>query len=62
MNTQEIIIDIETIGLDLRYDRIIELAAIEVINGRRMSRVYHSYFNPYPVKVNESAFPITWSL
>ncbi len=58
MNIQEVIIDTETTGLDLKHDRIIELAAIEVINGRRTSRVYHSYFNPYPVKVNESAFSI----
>ncbi|MFP3037820.1 MAG: exonuclease domain-containing protein [Candidatus Hodgkinia cicadicola] len=55
---KEIILDTETTGLDLKFDRIIELAAIEVVNGKRTSRIYHSYFNPYPIKVSKSAFAI----
>ncbi|PIM94982.1 DNA polymerase III subunit epsilon [Candidatus Hodgkinia cicadicola] len=54
----EIVIDTETTGLDPKRDRIIELAAIEIINGKKTSRIFHSYFNPFPIKVNISAIAI----
>ncbi|PIM95697.1 DNA polymerase III subunit epsilon [Candidatus Hodgkinia cicadicola] len=54
----EIVIDTETTGLDLKHDRVVELAAIEIKNGKRTSRIFHSYFNPFPVKVNDSAMAI----
>ncbi|PIM95213.1 DNA polymerase III subunit epsilon [Candidatus Hodgkinia cicadicola] len=54
----EIIIDTETTGLDPKHDRIVELAVIEIINGKRTSRVFHSYSNPFPIKVNISAMTI----
>ncbi|PIM94929.1 DNA polymerase III subunit epsilon [Candidatus Hodgkinia cicadicola] len=53
----EVVIDTETTGLNQKYDRIVELAAIEVINGR-ISRIFHSYFDPSPVKVNTSSMAI----
>ncbi|PIM96116.1 DNA polymerase III subunit epsilon [Candidatus Hodgkinia cicadicola] len=56
-HTCKVVIDTETTGLSLKHDRIIELAAIEVVN-RRISRIFHSYFDPSPVKVNVSATAI----
>ncbi len=55
---KEIIIDTETTGLDPRQDRIVELAAIELINGKPTSKFFHSYFNPSPVKVKVGAMAI----
>ncbi len=54
----EIIIDTETTGLSFKKDRIIEIACIELVNGKRTPRVYHSYFNPWPAKVSKTALGI----
>ncbi len=42
----------------LNYDRIVELAAIETVDGRRTSRIFHSCLNPLPIKVGDSAMAI----
>jgi len=44
---REIIIDTETTGLDpISGDRIIELAALELINGSLSEAKFHQYINP----------------
>jgi DNA polymerase III subunit epsilon len=44
---REIILDTETTGLDpLSGDRIVEIAALELINGCRTENTFHSYVNP----------------
>ncbi|MGP1927026.1 MAG: exonuclease domain-containing protein [Candidatus Hodgkinia cicadicola] len=55
---KELIVDTETTGLNVKADRIIELAAIELIDGKRTGRVFCSYFNPWPVNVSKGAFNI----
>ncbi len=55
---REIILDTETTGLSVKTDRLIELAAIKLEDGRRTPHTYHSYFNPQPVKVSRSAFNV----
>ncbi|MGP1916007.1 MAG: exonuclease domain-containing protein [Candidatus Hodgkinia cicadicola] len=55
---KELIVDTETTGLNAKADRIIELAAIELIDGRRTERVFCNYFNPWPVNVSKGAFGI----
>ncbi len=56
-HTCKVVIDTETTGLNTKHDRIVELAAIEVANGRTF-RTFHSYFDPFPAKVNASAIAI----
>ncbi|PIM96355.1 DNA polymerase III subunit epsilon [Candidatus Hodgkinia cicadicola] len=56
-HTCKVVIDTETTGLNQKHDRIVELAAIKVANGRT-SRTFHSCFDPFPVKVNASAIAI----
>ncbi|WGS83376.1 MAG: exonuclease domain-containing protein [Candidatus Hodgkinia cicadicola] len=51
-------LDTETTGLNTKYDRIVELAIIELKNGKTTNQVYHSHFNPHPNKVSKSAFAI----
>lgn len=58
MVVKELIVDTETTGLNAKTDRIIELAAIELIDGKRTLRTFHSYFNPWPVAVSKGAFGI----
>lgn len=41
-----IVIDTETTGFRYDHDRIVELAAIEIENGRPTGRKFHGYFNP----------------
>ncbi len=57
-NIREVIIDTETTGLNPKKDRIIEIAAVELINKQITGKQYHSYFNPEPVQVSTEAFKI----
>ena len=44
---REIVIDTETTGLDPRGgDRIVEIAAVELVNHLPTGRVFHQYLNP----------------
>ncbi|AFP83762.1 DNA polymerase III epsilon subunit [Candidatus Carsonella ruddii CS isolate Thao2000] len=52
-----IFFDIETTGLDPTYDKIIELAGVEVYNNAITGRIFHSYYNP-EMKVSKGAYLI----
>ena len=44
---REIVVDTETTGLDARGgDRIVEIAAVELVNHLPTGRVFHRYLNP----------------
>ena len=44
---REIVIDTETTGLDPRGgDRVVEIAAVELLNHQPTGRVFHHYLNP----------------
>ncbi len=52
-----VIIDTETTGLSiLQGDRIIEIAAVEVVNGQLTDRQYHTLVNPDGRKITHGAF------
>ncbi|WP_374545363.1 DNA polymerase III subunit epsilon [Rhodoblastus sp.] len=56
--TREIILDTETTGLDpANGDRIIEIAAVELINGSLTNNNYHQYINPER-DIPDSAFRV----
>ena len=46
-NGRVVILDTETTGIRPRYDRLVQLAAYEIIDGRFTGHVYNSYFNPH---------------
>ena len=46
MINKEYVLDIETTGLDVREDRVTEIAIVELINKIPTKRVFHTYINP----------------
>lgn len=45
---REIVIDTETTGMNAyRGDKVVEIGAIELINGKPTGRVFHQYINPH---------------
>jgi DNA polymerase-3 subunit epsilon len=42
---RQLVIDTETTGLS-KEDRIVELAAVELVDGKRTGIVYHAWYNP----------------
>ena len=55
---REVVFDTETTGLDaLGGDRIIEIAAIEIINDKITDKIFHVYINPQR-DVPDSAFRV----
>jgi DNA polymerase-3 subunit epsilon len=55
---REIVIDTETTGLDPRNgDRIVEIAAVELVNHLPTGKVFHYYLNPER-EMSEDAFAI----
>jgi DNA polymerase-3 subunit epsilon len=55
---REIVIDTETTGLDPRNgDRIVEIAAVELVNHLPTGKVFHYYLNPERA-MSEDAFAI----
>jgi DNA polymerase-3 subunit epsilon len=47
MTNRQIFIDTETTGLSARGGhRIVELAAVEAVNGRLTGKQFHAYLNP----------------
>lgn len=55
---REIILDIETTGLNKDEDRIIEIGCVEVYNKIPTENVFHTFINPAGVKVSEGAVQI----
>ena len=55
---REIVLDTETTGLNARLgDRIIEIAAVEMVNRRLTGNHFHCYINPRR-KVEEGALRV----
>ena len=55
---REIVIDTETTGLDPRNgDRIVEIAAVELVNHLPTGKVFHHYLNPERA-MSEDAFAV----
>ena len=55
---REIVIDTETTGLDPRNgDRIVEIAAVELVNHLPTGKVFHYYLNPER-EMSEDAFAV----
>lgn len=56
--SRKIVLDTETTGLDyLINDRVIEIAAIELINDKELGREFHTYINPN-IKIDEAGIKI----
>jgi DNA polymerase-3 subunit epsilon len=55
---REIIFDTETTGLDSRFDRVIEIGGIELINHFPTGRSLHLYINPGDQKVHPDALAV----
>ncbi|RWX74576.1 DNA polymerase III subunit epsilon [Neorhizobium lilium] len=55
---REIIFDTETTGLESRFDRIIEIGGIELINNFPTGRTLHLYINPGDRKVHPDALAV----
>ena len=55
---REIVIDIETTGLDPDEDRIIEIGCVELVNGHRTGRTFQSYINPEGKEIDSEAFEV----
>ncbi len=55
---REIIFDTETTGLESRFDRIIEIGGIELINNFPTGRTLHIYINPGDRKVHPDALAV----
>lgn len=46
-NSREVVLDTETTGKSERSgDRVVEIAAIEIVNGEKTGRVFHTLINP----------------
>lgn len=44
---RQLVVDTKTTGLDFRLgDRVIEIAAVELVDGKPTGRYFHSYINP----------------
>lgn len=55
---REIIFDTETTGLESRFDRIIEIGGLELINHFPTGRTIHLYINPEDRKVHPDALAV----
>ena len=50
---RQIIIDIETTGLTpTQGDRIVEIAGVEILNGKLTGRTFHTYLRSGPKKLD----------
>ena len=56
---REIVVDIETTGLDPKKgDKIIEIACLELINHIPTDKYFHEYVNPNGKEISEGAFKV----
>ena len=56
---REIVLDIETTGLDPKKgDKIIEIACLELINHIPTDKYFHEYVNPNGKEISEGAFKV----
>ncbi len=56
---REIVVDIETTGLDPKKgDKIIEIACLELINHIPTDQYFHEYVNPKGKEISEGAFKV----
>ncbi|NTJ43482.1 DNA polymerase III subunit epsilon [Agrobacterium larrymoorei] len=55
---REIIFDTETTGLESKFDRIIEIGGVELINHFPTGRTIHLYINPEDRKVHPDALAV----
>jgi DNA polymerase-3 subunit epsilon len=55
---REIIFDTETTGLESKFDRIIEIGGIELINNFPTGKTLHLYINPGDRKVHPDALAV----
>jgi DNA polymerase III subunit epsilon len=43
---RQLVMDLETTGFSIKYDKVTEIACIEVIDGKKTGRYFHSFVNP----------------
>lgn len=55
---RDIIFDTETTGLETRFDRVIEIGGIELINNFPTGKTLHLYINPGDRKVHPDALAV----
>lgn len=55
---REIIFDTETTGLESKFDRVIEIGGIELLNHFPTGRSFHVYINPGDRKVHPDALAV----
>lgn len=55
---REIVLDTETTGTDAQNDRVIEIGCVEIHDGIKTGRTYHTYLNPSPRRVQPGAFGV----
>ena len=56
---REIVVDIETTGLDPKKgDKIIEIACLELINHIPTDKYFHEYINPQGKEISDGAFKV----
>ena len=56
---REVVVDIETTGLDHKKgDKIIEIACLELINHIPTDNYYHTYINPNGKEISDGAFKV----
>jgi len=46
MNIRQIIVDTETTGVEAGKDRIVEIACLEIIDGKITQKTFHVFLNP----------------